>query len=246
MRSLLGYILLVMTCLALNAQTVKDFNNLKRSKKYFYAETTLPDEKQAKDIALINLIKQINDSLQIEQRNMVVSTSDVGDVCYLVMNRESGVRVLAYCEKVRFLKIEDMDSVFTHNIEDSKKSNPSTTASAVNEMVVPIKVVNDKVPELEGWLLENVSKLAVLPDIKTFETNLNIMKGQYKIKRYGNNLNACRNPSQSFIATFKADGHIERLLIPGEISRYDFINHENFSGDISSLSNNILWFQFSK
>lgn len=86
----------------LQAQTVtsKSFNEIKRSKQYFYYDITMESEDEAKNAANINLAKLINDyCVEKSITNVKVKNTDLKDVKYLKMDRNGMVRILAYVEK---------------------------------------------------------------------------------------------------------------------------------------------------
>lgn len=265
-----------MACLFSYAQTSKDFNKLKRSKKYLYSEVTLQDEQQAKDIALINLIKQVNDSLKIEQRNMVVSTNDMKDVCYLVMNRETGVRVLAYCEKVRFLNVQDVDSVLLQDKEHPK----GIKVVMVDTPKVDTEVRDLEISEEQQHLQSSISKVKIFDISSTIEqipseiTKTVVPTTEEWIRNDINSL-ICQSNINSFIAK------LEDMKVRFKIKRWGVSLNEcrnivqayiaifNNNGLLASLlspsdkqrydyvnkkmidfatniNNKIIWFQFSK
>lgn len=115
---------LVMSANSLSAQNVtsKEFNDIKRSKQYFYYDVTMEKEEEAKNAANINLAKLISDYCAKHSiTNVKVKEAYMKNVDYLRMDKNGMVRVLAYVNKAIY--IDGSDLIETTDVADNKTKN---------------------------------------------------------------------------------------------------------------------------
>lgn len=95
------FVVLLMPAFFLQAQTVtsKSFNEIKRSKQYFYYDITMESEDEAK-MPLTSILPNLSMTIvwKIDYKRKGKNT-DLKDVKYLKMDRNGMVRILAYVEK---------------------------------------------------------------------------------------------------------------------------------------------------
>ena len=102
--SLMAALLLSASTLSAQNVTSRDFNDIKRSKQYFYYDITMGKEDEAKNAANVNLAKLINDyCVENSITNVKVKDTDLKNVKYLKMDKNGMVRILAYVEKATYI-----------------------------------------------------------------------------------------------------------------------------------------------
>ncbi len=244
------YLLAYQTIYAQSA-TSKQFNELKRSQKYFYSEATLPSRDDAKIVALANLLKLINDSLKATTNDTAIELADLeGKVLYLEMSREGGARVLAYVDKSDYLKGNTANEVNN----DSPPSAP-LTRETVDEVSLPNDVETvaslqeqhgDMAMENE-WISNSINILMKKQSLTDFCDELSIMNGQHKIKRYSS-LQQRKNVQDSYVAIFDSNDCLMALLGPLTSSRYNFMTRSEDTLEKYQTQSDIsiICFQFSK
>ena len=131
---------LLLSTISLSAQTVtsKDFNDVKRSKQYFYYDITMAKEDDAKNAANVNLAKLINDyCVENSITNVKVSDTDLKNVRYLKMDKNGMIRILAYVEKATLIGNElSADKSVAKSLEKEKKENVSQDQTTVVKVEV--------------------------------------------------------------------------------------------------------------
>lgn len=131
---------LLLSTISLSAQTVtsKDFNDIKRSKQYFYYDITMAKEDDAKNAANVNLAKLINDyCVENSITNVKVSDTDLKNVRYLKMDKNGMIRILAYVEKATLIGNElSADKSVAKSLEKEKKENVSQDQTTVVKVEV--------------------------------------------------------------------------------------------------------------
>ena len=116
------FMVLILVSSSLQAQTItsKNFNEIKRSKQYFYYDITMEKEEEAKNAANINLAKLINDyCVENSITNVKVKDTDLKDVQYLKMDKNGMVRILAYVEKAVYIGKAEAADAHVKSVDES-------------------------------------------------------------------------------------------------------------------------------
>lgn len=140
---------LVMSANSLSAQNVtsKEFNDIKRSKQYFYYDVTMEKEEEAKNAANINLAKLISDYCAKHSiTNVKVKEAYMKNVEYLRMDKNGMVRVLAYVNKAIY--IDGSDLIETTDVADNKTKNNVAAVVKKEPKSEPVAVKPAKPTEL--------------------------------------------------------------------------------------------------
>lgn len=255
---------------SLSAQTVtsKDFNDIKRSKQYFYYEITLENEDDAKKAANVNLAKLINDyCVENAITNVKVNDNDLRKVKYLKMDKNGLVRIMAYVDKTTYIgkseeksevKIEvkpeiksASPTVAVVKIEEHKNTNSPTTTIVLPPKNVPAVEVatlakNEVVTSLEKWQQDVLTDLCQIRSAEKIVMKLSDLQNQYKVKRFGLK-NDCKNEKDCFWIVYDSNKNVVAILGPGTESRYNFYKGVNDNLEkYSSQGLNAIWFQLSK
>lgn len=226
--------------------TSRDFNDIKRSQKYYYYEITLATAEDSKEFATLELIKVINDSIGFSGERArpgvkEVTRADIGGVQYLEMDRPHGVRVMAYCPKSTFVQ----SPVATAKQPETKPEKPKPD---IKQPATP-QTGQSATPEAAGyedWVLRDIDKLKQITSAEKFVQQLELMQAQHKIKRYGP-ADKCRNTDGSFWAVFDTDGTLTALLGPGSGMRKNFMSGTDVKlADYTDTNSYLVWFQFYK
>lgn len=138
--SLLVAFLLSANSLSAQNVTSKDFNDIKRSKQYFYYDVTMENEEEAKNAAKINLAKLISDYCAKHSiTNAKVNEAYLKNVDYLRMDKNGMVRVLAYVNKAIY--IDNSDLTETTDVADNKHKNKVATVAKKEPKSEPVAVI---------------------------------------------------------------------------------------------------------
>lgn len=248
---------------SLSAQTVtsKDFNDIKRSKQYFYYEITLDKEEDAKKAANVNLAKLINDyCVENAITNVKVNDNDLRNVKYLKMDKNGLVKIMAYVDKTTYIgKSEEKPEVkpvspvvAVVKIEEckEKKELPTSTVVLPPKNVLAVEVAslakNEAVTSLEKWQQDVLTDLCQIRSAEKIMMKLSDLQNQYKVKRFGLK-NDCKNEQDSFWIVYDSNKNVIAILGPGTESRYNFFKGVNDNLEkYGSQGLNAIWFQLSK
>lgn len=262
------FVALMLVSSSLQAQTVtsKSFNEIKRSKQYFYYDITMEKEEEAKNAANINLAKLINDyCVENSITNVKVKDTDLKDVQYLKMDKNGMVRILAYVDKAVYIgKTESADAP-VKSVDES----PVGEKKPKSEIVAVVKVepkaqsvilpsANIPSPEAAGlvgnaaasslvkWQQDVLEELLHISSAEKLMMRLSELQSQYKVKRFGLK-NDCKNENDSFWVVYDSNKNVVAILGPGASERYNFNKGINDSLDTYwSKGMNAIWFQLSK
>lgn len=253
---------------SLSAQTVtsKDFNDIKRSKQYFYYEITLDKEEDAKKAANVNLAKLINDyCVENAITNVKVNDNDLRNVKYLKMDKNGLVRIMAYVDKTTYIGKTEVRSevkpevkpvspvVAVVKIEEhkEKKEQPSSTTVVLPPKNVPdVEVAslakNEAAASLEKWQQDVLTDLCQIRSAEKIMMKLSDLQNQYKVKRFGLRSD-CKNEQDCFWIVYDSNKNVVAILGPGAESRYNFFKGVNDNLEkYGSQGLNAIWFQLSK
>lgn len=252
MSKLLHIILLALILQASNlyAQTYtsKDFNNIKRSKEYFYYDITMDNEQKAKEAANVNLAKLINDyCVENSITNVKVGANELKDVEYMKMDKNGLVRILAYVKREAYVgkdktvaetKPEQKQAVVAIvKIQSSAKAPAAETA---------VLAKNEAASALVKWQQEVLQNLCGITSAEKIIVKLSELQTQYKVKRFGLK-NDCRNEKQSFWVAYDSNKNVVAILGPGTTARYNFLKGVNDKlENYTAQGMNAIWFQLSK
>ena len=237
-------LVLLLSAGSLSAQTYtsKDFNNIKRSKEYFYYDITLDDEEKAKEAANINLAKLINDyCVENSITNVKVNENTLKNVQYMKMDKNGLVRILAYVEREAYIGKETpkvQAPVKTAEVSLSTSKAPSIEAAALAK--------NEAASSLVKWQQEVLQGLCNITSAEKMMMRLSELQDQYKVKRFGLK-DDCRNEAQSFWVVYDSNKNVTAILGPGTTERYNFLKGVNDKLEsYTSQGMNAIWFQLSK
>lgn len=251
--------IILLTAISATAQaTSRDFNDIKRSNRYYYSEATLATAEDSKEYATRELIKIINDSIGFtgeKKRPGVkeVTKADLTDLNYLQMDRSHGVRVMVFCPKSTFVstpvaiaKPSPAKSLVppkkdSGSIAESprKEITPAASSSTANKGAATV-------PGYEDWMMRDIESLLKISSSNEFVNQLAVMQSKHKIKRFGP-ADECRNADGSFWAVFDSSGSLTALLGPGSGKRKNFMSGTDQQlSDYLNNNSHLLWFQFSK
>ena len=219
------FVVLLMPAISMPAQTVtsKSFNEITRSKQYFYYDITMESEDEAKNAANINLAKFINEyCVEKSITNVKVKNTDLKDVQYLKMDRNGMVRILAYVEKSVYIGKNEGTAVKPNNtvvavrkVEQKHQtvSNADLISPQVETVVIPSRNIpspeaaslsqNSSAISLEKWQQAVVEELCHITSAKKLMMKLSELQNQYKVKRFGLR-NECRNDSECFWVIYES------------------------------------------
>ncbi len=258
---------------SLSAQNVtsKDFNDIKRSKQYFYYDITLDKEEEAKKVANVNLAKLINDyCVENSITNVKVNDSDLKNVKYLKMDKNGMIRILAYVDKATYIGQAEKNINQEHNEQQTKKVEEKLPTSVVAVVKVESKeqeqsvqkvniqsqnvpsvetaslVKNEAVTSLVKWQQDVLSDLCHITSAEKIMIKLSDLQSQYKIKRFGLK-NDCKNEKDSFWIIYDSNKNVIAILGPETETRYNFFKGVNDNLEMYwSEGYNAIWFQLSK
>jgi hypothetical protein len=239
---------LALPVIALAQTDVKQaINEIKRSPNYFYAESTMADENQARDAANVMLAQFINDYVKENSISGVgrVTSDNLKGVKYKSMPRGSQTRVFAYAHRSDYIPnyqepvIIDNGADYDNYAIDN--SNDSTAVIVDNNK----PVVNVVSGELSLMGRRAVGELLAKTDLPSAVKHLAKLQSENIVKRYGT-VRDCRNSAAScwIVAQSGPGMEIVTILGPGEDTR------TNFSTDNDdSLANysgyNAVWFELN-
>lgn len=103
------------------------------------------------------------------------------------------------------------------------------------------KAVTD--PGLPTWQMETIEKLLDCRDVNEVRANLNRMKVEYKIEKFGIP-DKCSSPDSAFWLIFSQDGSVNTVLGPGSKERVSFRDMTTTELD-NYKGMNAIWFNFA-
>ena len=270
--SLMAALLLSASTLSAQNVTSRDFNDIKRSKQYFYYDITMEKEDEAKNAANVNLAKLINDyCVENSITNVKVKDTDLKNVKYLKMDKNGMVRILAYVEKNTYIgeskaaeisavvdKTPQKDIVAVVKIEQKPEKKPEHKSEPKPEQkkVLPPSshpsaeaagiAKNEAASSLSKWQQEVLENLCEITSAEKLMMRLSELQNQYKVKRFGLK-NDCKNEKGSFWVVYDSNKNVMAILGPGDGERYNFMKgvNENLE-DFLAKGLNAIWFQLSK
>lgn len=240
-------------------QTRRAINEIKRSPNYFYAESTLPTDKEATDAANVLLANFINDYVKENGIDGVerVTSDNLQGVQYMSMKRGDNIRMFAYVHRSVYIpnyEEPDMDDA------DSKVGIAQAPASEepVAEVEEPVADETPTVsprratPAAEAAGAEGLSplhrqainELLGKGNLPTAVKHLAKLRSENIVKRYGT-MRDCRNSAGSnwIIAESDPDMTLTAILGPGADQRQNYSNGtEDSLGNYSGY--NAVWFEF--
>ena len=259
---------LMLVSSSLQAQTVtsKNFNDIKRSKQYFYYDITMEKEDEAKNAANVNLAKLINDyCVENSITNVKVNDSDLKNVQYLKMDKNGMVRILAYVDKAVYIgKTETANahvkSVNESPVEEKKTKTEIAAIVKVEQHTQSVILPSANIPSVEAaslvnniaasslvkWQQDVLEELLHISSAEKLMMKLSELQSQYKVKRFGLKSD-CKNEKDSFWVFYDSNKNVVAILGPDSGKRYNFNKGVNDSLDsYSSKGMNAIWFQLSK
>ncbi|WP_294606204.1 hypothetical protein [uncultured Bacteroides sp.] len=235
----------VVGALAQSSGITKQINDIKRNGKYFYAESTMETEEEAREAATLMLANYINDYINdnnLPPENKVTEHS-LTKVQYIKGKRGTNMRVFAYVNKADYVPFESgetfeskVEPIVVPELAESELATPEVSSSDVS------------MPLLVEWQQEALDDLLKKTNLQEAINALNRMKVDYKVKRFGT-YNECKNIAECFwiILENDADKSLVTILGPGTSERINFRTHQYDSLDnYFGKGKGAVWFEFSK
>lgn len=256
--------------LSQNSNITKQINDIKRDGRYFYAESTLETEEEAREAATLMLANYINDyinDLNLPLENKVTEQS-LTMVQYIKGKRGMNMRVFAYVNKADYVPVEpgvgtdstnesDEDTSLESKVEpiEAPTVEPQSQPLAELETSVVVNTPNEgftssdaSMPLLVEWQQEALNEMLKKPNLQGVIDILNRMKVDYKVKRFGT-YNECRNVAGSFwiIIENNADKNLVTILGPGADNRINFRTRQyDLLNNYFGKDRGAVWFEFAK
>lgn len=231
--------------LAQNSGITKQINDIKRNGKYFYAESTMETEEEAREAATLMLANYIND--YINDNNLPpeskVTEHSLTKVQYIKGKRGTNMRVFAYVNKADYVPLES-DALFESKVEpivvpELAESESATSEASSSDVSMPLLV---------EWQQEALDDMLKKSNLQEVINSLNRMKVDYKVKRFGT-YNECKNIAECFwiILENDADKSLVTILGSGTSNRFNFRTRQYDSLDnYFGKGKGAVWFEFSK
>lgn len=160
-----GCILAVGIAFSQSSSTTKQINDIKRAGQYFYAESTLETEQEAREAATLMLANFINDYVNSNNlpQDKKVKESDLAKAQSLSMKRGPMTRVFLYVKKSDFIPVENTNAtpvkqesaiqeseIKKNSVEVAETNKPEdrTTVNAAKQ-TVPIEEKKVEVKQAE-------------------------------------------------------------------------------------------------
>ena len=262
---LLGY-LSVTGAIAQNSGITKQINDIKRDGKYFYAESTMETEEEAREAATLMLANYIND--YINDKNLPpeskVTEHSLTKVQCIKGKRGTNMRVFVYVNKADYVPFESAadDTPFESKVEPIAAPEPVESVAApeaaptvTSEPVVATESTAAPVTSSEAsmalpveWQQEALNEMLQKPNLQGVIGVLNRMKVDYKVKRFGT-YNECKNVAECFwvILEDDTDKSLVTILGPGTNGGVNFRTRQYDSLDnYFGKGKSAVWFEFSK
>lgn len=263
-------LMLLLGCLSItgaiaqNSGITKQINDIKRDGKYFYAESTMETEEEAREAATLMLTNYIND--YINDKNLPpeskVTEHSLTKVQCIKGKRGTNMRVFVYVNKADYVPFESAedDAPFESKVEPIAAPEPVESVAAAastvtSEPVVAAEFAAAPVTSSEAsmalpveWQQEAVNEMLQKPNLQGVIGVLNRMKVDYKVKRFGT-YNECKNVVECFwvILEDDTDKSLVTILGPGTNDRINFRTRQYDSLDnYFGKGKSAVWFEFSK
>jgi hypothetical protein len=248
-------LMLIMLPLSAQNDVKQAINEIKRSPAYFYAESTMADEGQARDAANVLLAQFINDYVKENSISGVerVTSDNLNGVEYKSMPRGTMTRVFAYVHRSVYIP-GYQDPTGADNGGGSGSGGGSGVGSGGGSdfnSATAIAGANNKpvVAVISGELSmigrRAVGELLAEADLPSAVKQLAKLKSENIVKRYGT-IRDCRNTAAScwIIAQSDSGMAIVTILGPGSDTRTNFKTDSD-----DSLANysgyNAVWFELN-
>lgn len=246
-KILFSLIALILTLDASAQNEIKQaINAIKRSPDYFYAESTMPDESQARDAANVLLAQFINDYVKDNSISGVarVSTTDLKGVEYKSMARGAQTRVFAYVKRSVYLpKYGESQNIDKDISTKQTVSEIKETAETPIVTTKPtVKVVSEELSQIGR---RAVGELLAATDLPSAVKYLAKLQSENIVKHYGT-IRDCHDAVGScwIIAQRNSTMEIVTILGPGNESRTNFkTNGDDTLANYSGY--NAVWFELN-
>lgn len=186
-----GCILAVGIAFSQSSSTTKQINDIKRAGQYFYAESTLETEQEAREAATLMLANFINDYVNSNNlpQDKKVKESDLAKAQSLSMKRGPMTRVFLYVKKSDFIPVENTNATSvkqesaiqeseikknsvevaeTNKLEDRTTVNAAKQTVPIEEKKVEVKQVEPLSEQSEGkTTVQLMEKSTVQPTEQT-------------------------------------------------------------------------------
>lgn len=254
----------VMGALAQNSGITKQINDIKRDGRYFYAESTMETEEEAREAATLMLTNYINDYINDKKLppESKVTEQSLMKAQYIKGKRGTNMRVFVYVNKADYVPFEAAGEAvpLESKVEPiaapesaetlAPVATPAVSKPIVKESTVASESSSDAVsiPLLVEWQQEAVNEMLTKPNLQGVISVLNRMKVDYKVKRFGT-YNECKNIAECFwvILEDDVDKSLVTILGPGASDRVNFRTRQYDSLDnYFGKGKSAVWFEFSK
>lgn len=137
--------------------------------------------------------------------------------------------------------IDDESHVFT---DEFQPEDEATQQRLAQESSAGTTISQKVESPLVGWQQQAIASLLECNDMTAFRAQLNRMKTDYRVKRYGTPDN-CTSPTSVFWAIFDANGRLITILGTGDSQRIDY-RTMHYSSLEAHKGMNALWFTLAK
>lgn len=251
-------LMLLLSCLSItgaiaqNSGITKQINDIKRDGKYFYAESTMETEEEAREAATLMLANYIND--YINDKNLPpeskVTEHGLTKVQCIKGKRGTNMRVFVYVNKADYVPFESAadDTPFESKVEPIAAPEPVESVAAPEPAATPVTSSEASMALPVEWQQEALNEMLQKPNLQGVIGVLNRMKVDYKVKRFGT-YNECKNVAECFwvILEDDTDKSLVTILGPGAKDRVNFKTRQYDSLDnYFGKGKSAVWFEFSK
>lgn len=254
--------------LAQNSGITKQINDIKRDGRYFYAESTMETEEEAREAATLMLTNYINDYINDKKLPPESKVTEQGltKAQYIKGKRGTNMRVFVYVNKADYVPFESGGEAapLESKVEPIVAPEPAVTPEPVTTpepvatpevsesvaapTVTPESSSGASIPLLVEWQQEALNEMLAKSNLQGVISVLNRMKVDYKVKRFGT-YNECKNIAECFwlILENDADKSLVTILGPGTSDRVNFRTRQYDSLDnYFGKGKGAVWFEFSK
>lgn len=240
-------LLLTIMCVGipLFGQGSKKMNSIKRSSHYLYAESTMPTEKEAFEIASELLYQQVKEYAEGKKsfQNRDILIRDIAQVRDSIqLQRGDMVKVFLYVKKSDIVDVENVTLIPNEsddnpieiipgsvNSEDGRENN---SAEAEASYKLPV-----------AWQQQVIDQLLAADSFQKAKALLSRMKAEFKIRKTGP-ISTCNDLDHVYLLIGRNNSVIT-VLGPEQSGRADFHLLKKVSLDKYSGAD-MVWFSFSK
>ncbi len=240
-------LLLTITCVGipLFGQGSKKMNSIKRNSNYLYAESTMPTEKEAFDIASELLYQQVKEYAEGKKsfQNRDILIRDIAQVRDSIqLQRGDMVKVFLYVKKSDIVDVENVTIIPNESDDNPIEKLRSGVNSEEEKDGISGAGADASYKLAVAWQQQVIDQLLAADSYPKAKALLSRMKAEFKIKKTGP-ISTCNDLNQAYLLVGRNNAVIT-VLGPEQGGRTDFhllkkVSLDNYSGS------DIVWFSFS-